>query len=115
MNHKYVRKCKCCNEEVSLLRVPSIPVRHKCELVCLMHDALAVLKMKGELSLVCTEDLIVGFNYKYANKAELKLSEAMCDSLHDIASKFEWRYVGEAAIHYYSAEGSVSTAGHSLH
>jgi len=67
-----------------------------------MHDELEALGMKGTFALACTDEVIVGFNYSYANQAELELSDTMCDSLHAIASDFYWKQVSEPEICYYS-------------
>jgi hypothetical protein len=102
MSYKYVQKCQCCDEQISIIRIPAICVTHKYELICLMHDELEKLGMKGTLGLGCTDELIVAFNYGYASEAELELSEQMCDRLREIANAFSWRQVSEPEISYYS-------------
>lgn len=102
MSYKYVQKCNCCDEQISIIRISSICIQHKYELICLMHDALEALGVKGRLALACTDELIVAFNYAYANEAELKLSEQICDKLLDVASDFYWKQVSEPEINYYS-------------
>ena len=102
MTYKYVQKCLCCDDQISIIRIPAICVTHKYELICLMHDELENIGMNGTLALGCTEELIVAFNYTYANETELANSETMCDSLCEIASNFSWKQVSVPKISYYS-------------
>lgn len=102
MQYKYVQKCNCCEERLSIMRFDAISVRHKYALICLMTDVLEELGMKGRLALVCTDDLIIAFNYTYASEDEYMHSEIMCETLRDIANGFAWEQVSKPKTHCYS-------------
>ena len=101
MKYKYVKKCDCCDNQVSQISVPLINTDYAEFVSAKMSKALLPYKLQGALSLVCADDVIAAFNYEYASEEEMKLSEVICDTLYDVANDFyknqtrnaeSWRY-----------------------
>lgn len=104
MKYKYVKKCDCCDNKVSQISVPLINTEYASDIAELMHKALRIYKLRGDLSLICADDVIAAFNYEYANEKEMKLSEVICDTLYKVANDFYKSQTNNAEIWRYEID-----------
>jgi len=101
VKYKYVKKCDCCNNQVSQISVPLINTDYAECVSEKMSKALIPYKLQGSLSLVCADDVIAAFNYEYASEEEMKLSEVICDTLYKVANDFYHSQTSDAEIWRY--------------
>lgn len=99
-----IQKCDCCDAIVSRVYTPFVNISFKEKLIIEMIYTLTENGVKGNISLICTEDFVIGFQYEYRTKKEQKLAGYICNDLTDLCEVLSKSQITNDDIILYSAD-----------
>lgn len=101
MNNQLVKACDCCDKKFSHIGIPHLPLGKLKHLSASLINAIKKSNIKGSLSLVFVDELIIGIDYEYASDQELALSEEICQTIYETSKDFFEILVESNEVEYY--------------
>jgi hypothetical protein len=83
MKDQYVQTCDCCGERFSSIQTSPVPREYCDGIPDVFEHILNKHDMHGVLSTLTIGNMVIGFNYTYANKKETKKAQLICEDLVD--------------------------------
>ena len=100
----FTQKCDCCDSIISRVYTPFINIELKERLIDEMIYTLTSNQLKGNVSLICTNEFVIGFQYEYRNKKEQKYSQDICEDLAELCELLAKSELKNNDITLYSAD-----------
>lgn len=106
ISYTNVTRKSCTNEVFSGVYIYCTSLDHADEIAQLLTSELKRNGLSGKFTLLCTDAMVIGFKYYYANEEELEANEWLTFELANLANEFSEMEAKRAS--YYEREYNIA-------